>query len=101
MSPIESLLQKLWDGYVKLNPQALKIHNLLAARGDRIVNDHIAIRTFDHPKTGIDVLARSFLESGYTVGGDYHYLSWMKWDVRRHYLKCLFGAFWCRTYLAT
>lgn len=44
---VDDLLQTLWADYVASTPQAARIHALLEARGERIVNDHVALRTFD------------------------------------------------------
>ena len=70
---IEQLIDELWDSYQKINPQADQIHNLLTDRGETIVNDHIAFRTFQDPRIGIDQLAIPFLEAGYQAGDEYHF----------------------------
>lgn len=73
MTKIQALLDKMWTDYTALNPQAQKIVDLLSARGDKVVNDHIALRTFNHPKVNLDVLAKSFVEAGYVHKGDYDF----------------------------
>ncbi|MBA2115308.1 DUF1338 domain-containing protein [Bremerella alba] len=70
---IEKLIDQLWDSYQKNNPQADRIHRLLSERGETIVNDHIAFRTFQDPRIGIDQLAIPFLEAGYQAGDDYRF----------------------------
>lgn len=70
---INQLLDKMWDDYVATNPDAQKIHDLFVARGDKVVNDHIALRTFDHPKVNVDVLAKPILKSGYIEKGTYNF----------------------------
>ncbi|MEX0799062.1 MAG: DUF1338 domain-containing protein, partial [Bacteriovoracaceae bacterium] len=70
---IDQLLDKMWSDYIQLNPQAKKIVELFKERGDEVVNDHIALRTFNHPRVGIDVVAKPFLESGYVEKGDYQF----------------------------
>jgi hypothetical protein len=70
---LEGLLQRLWDGYVRITPQAERIHALLAARGERIVNDHVAFRTFNVEPIGIDSLAAPFLAAGYRYQGEYDF----------------------------
>jgi hypothetical protein len=70
---LPSLLDKMWKDYVAINPLAQKIHDLLTARGDKLLNDHIALRTFNHPRVGVDVLAAPFVAAGYWYGGDYHF----------------------------
>ena len=68
---LDQLLQRLWDDYAALNPQAKAIHALLEQRGERIINDHIALRTFDDPRVGLTALARPFERLGYRAMEDY------------------------------
>ena len=73
MSDVRQLLEKLWDDYAGLNPSAKAIQELLVATGERIVNDHIALRTFRDPKVGIDALAKAFIAGGYKARGEYDF----------------------------
>lgn len=73
ITTLPDLLDKMWKDYTHMNPQALKIYKLFLERGDRVQNDHIALRTFNHPKVNVDVLARPFLEGGYEYKQDYHF----------------------------
>lgn len=73
MSAIDTLLRQLWEQYSSINPQAAKIHALLSERGETVANDHIAFRTFDDPRVGIDQLAVPFLEAGYEFRGEYDF----------------------------
>lgn len=70
---LDQLLQAMWTDYCALNPQAKKIYNLLESRGEKLENDHIALRTFQHPKLGIKHLARQFVELGYEARGEYNF----------------------------
>lgn len=70
MRPLEEMLGMLWRDYASMNPQAEAIHRALVDKGERVTNDHIALRTFGLPRVGIDTLAAPFLERGYTFGGD-------------------------------
>lgn len=70
---INGLLDKMWHDYVLLNPQAQKIVNLIENKGDEVVNDHIALRTFNHPRLSIDKIAAPFLNSGYKECGTYNF----------------------------
>jgi hypothetical protein len=65
------LLSKLWEQYAEITPSAKKIHDLLARKGEEIINDHIAIRTFNDSRVNISVLERLFLELGYEEKGEY------------------------------
>lgn len=71
---INALLSKMWKDYITLNPQAQKIVDLIESKGsDKVVNDHIALRTFNHPRICVDVLAKPFLVSGYEEKGEYFF----------------------------
>ena len=75
MKTLDSLLKVLWDDYANLNKQAHKIHELLETRKEVVINDHIAFRTFNIPKVGIEVLSEHFKRFGYKEGGEYHFPS--------------------------
>lgn len=70
---LPKLLEKMWQDYITINPLAKKISDTLTSQGEVIQNDHIALRTFNHPRVGLDVMAKPFIESGYKYGGDYHF----------------------------
>lgn len=65
MMSLESLLSKMWVDYCQLNPEAKRIYDLFIAEGETVLNDHIALRTFNHPRLGIKSLAKHFLKLGY------------------------------------
>jgi len=69
----EAIFNKLWEQYVAENPGAGQIHELFINEGERVVNDHVAFRTFDDPRVNIEVLARPFLDAGYVAVGEYHF----------------------------
>ena len=62
---VESFLTESWARYVQLTPDAPKIHSLLESRGDLIINDHIAIRTFNLPGISRLELGARFEPWGY------------------------------------
>ena len=63
---INQLFANMWDLYSKINPQVVKVKKLFDERENKIVaNDHIALRTFNHPRINRSVIARPFLEAGY------------------------------------
>jgi hypothetical protein len=70
---LAGLLDKMWIDYISINPLAKKIRDVLVSEGELIQNDHIALRTFNHPRVTIDVIAKPFMDSGYTYKGDYHF----------------------------
>lgn len=71
MTDIRTMLERLWDDYANLNPRARAVHDLLTARGETVVNDHIAFRTFDLSPVRLETLAAHFTARGYVHGGDY------------------------------
>ncbi len=83
MNTLTEIFEHLWQDYLALNPDARRIRALLEARGETIVNDHIALRTFDDPRIDIGVLARAFVDRGYQACGDYEFPA-KKLDAR-HY----------------
>lgn len=80
---IDRLLTALWDDYVAMTPQAARIHALFAGRGETIINDHIALRTFAVDPVRIGVLARPFEACGYQA--EDHYTFPEKKLVARHW----------------
>ena len=73
---VNELFAKLWENYLEVTPSAQKIHALLgSSQQDDVINDHIALRTFNLPQIGLDKLAAHFLALGYVEGGEYHFES--------------------------
>ncbi len=82
MTP-DVLFQSLWNDYIhRLCPSADKVHHLLQ-EDEALINDHIALRTFNLAPIGLEVLAKPFIELGYTACGDYVFES--KHLVAKHY----------------
>ncbi|KAL7557195.1 hypothetical protein ACA910_001201 [Epithemia clementina (nom. ined.)] len=94
---IDSLFDILWQDYVNLNPNVETIHNYFLRSKEnettstatttttrrRVVNDHIALRTFNLPGLGMDRLARDFVQLGYQPKGEYYFAE--KKLKARHY----------------
>lgn len=79
-----ALFEQLWQTYSNVTPSAVHIHRILGAEENQtILNDHIALRTFNLPPVGLDALAEHFLALGYHEGGEYHFKS--KKLYARHY----------------
>jgi len=70
---VEQLFDNLWNQYIQINSQADKIQKLLQQRGEIVVNDHIALRTFNTPKLGMLKIAQIFLDKGYEIVGEYDF----------------------------
>jgi hypothetical protein len=73
MQTVELFFKNLWHQYTAINPQAEAIHALLEERGETVVNDHIALRTFNTQKLGIDSLSQHFIAMGYEKQGEYDF----------------------------
>ena len=68
---IRELFDDMWALYVRINPSVNKVRKLMEQHeGGPVKNDHIAIRTFNHPRVNREVLAQSFLNSGYKAVED-------------------------------
>ncbi|RBW48456.1 DUF1338 domain-containing protein [Marinobacter sp. F3R11] len=79
-----TLFEKLWQNYREVTPSAAQIHQILGAEENQaIVNDHIALRTFNLAPVGLNALAQHFLALGYREGGEYHFKN--KKLYARHY----------------
>lgn len=83
MSSVTSLFDSLWQDYIqRLCPSAAKIH-LLLEQGAPLVNDHIALRTVNHPQMGLARMAAPFIAIGYAAKGEYWFTA--KKLYARHY----------------
>lgn len=73
MKTLNEFFQRLWVDYAAMNDQADAIHKLLEKKGEQIINDHIAFRTVNVPKLGIDAIAKTFVQLGYEPKGEYKF----------------------------
>ncbi|MFP4024761.1 MAG: DUF1338 domain-containing protein [Thiohalospira sp.] len=73
MTKLDDIFNKLWVDYTTQNPSAQKVYDLFTNAGEKVLNDHIAFRTYGHPKVNIDVLAKPFLNNGYEEKGAYEF----------------------------
>lgn len=64
---IESILDRLWSDFSAVNPQALRVRQLLTERGDRVVHEQVSLRTLRHPKLGAEPVARLLGPHGYVA----------------------------------
>jgi hypothetical protein len=79
----DNIFGKLWETYTSQNPAVQQIYDLFIKEGERVVNDHIAFRTFDDPRVNIEILAGPFLANGYVEKGHYDFKE--KKLFARHY----------------
>ena len=69
----EEIFERLWLDYTTKNPSVKKVYDLFISEGEVVQNDHIAFRTFNHPKTNINVVVKTFIKAGYKFKKDYHF----------------------------
>jgi len=65
--------QLLWQQYAMVTPQAQKIQSLLQARGDTVLNDHVAFRTFNIKGYDLRAITPLFESLGYQVFDSYQF----------------------------
>lgn len=70
---IHSIFNRFWEAYSTQNPSAKRIYDLFTREGEKVVHDHIALRTFNDPRVNIDVVARVFTDNGYEARGTYEF----------------------------
>lgn len=71
---LDLLLESMWKDYCQFNPAAKRIHDAFVDIGEKVVNDHIALRTLNHPRLGIASLAKQFEAFGYKPIQDYTFV---------------------------
>ncbi len=71
-SSIEQTFENMWQDYLALNPEALKIYRLFS-QSDRVVNDHVAFRTFGIDGIRVEQIAQPLLDAGYREVQEYHF----------------------------
>jgi len=71
MEKAQKIFDKLWLDYTTRNPEVKRIYDLFVSEGERVLNDHIAFRTFNDPRVNIEVFSKPFVEAGYTYRGEY------------------------------
>jgi hypothetical protein len=71
---IQKIFDLLWKDYASLNPASKSIYDHFVKEGEVVANDHVAFRTFQHPRIGVDKFAKVFLELGYLEKGQYTFV---------------------------
>ena len=77
------IFERLWKDYTEQNPDVKKVYDLFRAEGEEVVNDHIALRTFNDRRVNIEVLAKPFIKAGYVFKQSYEFP--VKHLKARHY----------------
>ncbi len=71
MKTLDEVFEYFWSDYSMTTPDAKRIRSLFEARGERVVNDHVALRTFDLAPIQMEALAAPFVALGYRESGRY------------------------------
>ncbi len=69
----QEIFEKLWEDYTNHNPAVKNVYDLFVSHGEEVVNDHIAFRTFNDERIGIDKLAEVFKKVDYAQSGEYFF----------------------------
>jgi len=69
----ELFFSQLWQDYLSITPQAEAIQRLFQARGEQIVNDHVAFRTFSESPIALCQLLPELEKLGYRAYGKYRF----------------------------
>ncbi|MFT6396460.1 MAG: hypothetical protein ACJAYU_001203 [Bradymonadia bacterium] len=70
---IEEFFAELWADYVCIAPSADVIHAMFREQGERVLNDHVAFRTFSGPQIGIEALEPHLIALGYRRHAPYRF----------------------------
>ena len=70
---VQTVLEHMWQDYLLLNPEAQRVVDTLLAEGESIVNDHIALRTFNVGVVSLEECAKPFLAMGYEEKDEYFF----------------------------
>lgn len=73
MNNANQIFQRLWKDYTKQNPTVKAVYELFTNAGQKVVNDHIAFRTFNDPRISVDVLGQCFIDAGYECIAEYEF----------------------------
>jgi len=67
------VFNKIWEDYLTQNPTVKEVYDLFTSKGETVINDHIAFRTFNDPRVNIDVMSKAFLDMGFEYVQDYNF----------------------------
>lgn len=70
---LNNLYNKLWQQYTIDSPDSLKVFQLLENEGEKVINDHIAFRTFADNRVSVDHLGKFWCDLGYEEKAKYRF----------------------------
>ena len=68
---IETFIEQLWKSYQDVTPQASAIYNFFVENGERVINDHVAFRTFNQSPVNLDGIREILEQFGYQCDESY------------------------------
>ena len=71
--PHETFFDALWLQYQEITPQATAIHDLFERKGETVVNDHVAFRTFADSPISLKQMEPALFDLGYEAFDEYHF----------------------------
>jgi hypothetical protein len=71
---LDAFFATLWDDYVAIAPRAARLRAAFEARGERVVNDHVAFRTLAGTAIAIEHLEPLLLGLGYRPHAPYRFV---------------------------
>jgi len=69
----QEFFNHLWKDYIEIAPAAGRLHRAVEEAGDKIVNDHVAFRTFDIAPINLEALEKHVLAVGYQRFAPYQF----------------------------
>src|SRR5690554_1623061 len=79
----KEIFNRFWVPYSTQNPSAMQIYDIFTGLGEKVIHDHIALRTFNDPRVNMNVIAKIFTDNGYEERGQYEFKA--KKLLGRHY----------------
>lgn len=73
MESVNTFFDTLWNKYTSENPLALRVYDSLIAEGEDVINDHIALRTFNLEMCNIDKISSFLIKNGYEQKEEYFF----------------------------
>ena len=70
---MKHVFHALWNDYISITPDAQKVHDLLQAYGETVINDHIALRTFNKSPISVTDIGKIIIDNGYTPREKFHF----------------------------
>jgi len=65
--------QSLWQSYIDITPQAKSIQSLFQDSGEKVINDHVAFRTFANSPISLEKLEPILIQLGYQAYGAFRF----------------------------